>query len=95
MAKPYPIVPLSVVDRLNDLNNALEVYNKLVMAWTQQCLDGDVDGDPRRFTAGLTFLFRPIIEGFQDIESQVDQMRKLGLVGIATLDDTDPNNGNA
>lgn len=88
MTKPYPIVPLSFVDGLNDLNNALQVYNQLVAAWAQQSLNGDLQGDPARFTAGLDFLFRPILEGYQSIEDQCTRALKMGMVGVAVLDES-------
>ena len=38
MAKPYPILPLSVLDDLADLNGALDAYQQLMTAWIQQTM---------------------------------------------------------
>ena len=38
MAKPYPILPLSVLDELSDLNGALDAYQQLMTAWIQQTM---------------------------------------------------------
>lgn len=89
MAKPYPILPLNVLDELHDLNNALQVYNLLVSAWAQQTLNGDIQGDPACFTAGLDFLFRPILEGYQSIQSQAEAFESMGVVGFCTIEDGD------
>jgi hypothetical protein len=86
MAKPYPIVPLSFLDDLNDLNGALSAYNELMTAWINQTMAFGPCGDTKHFAAGCQFLLRPIIEGFQSIESQCDVAREMGMVGIAELD---------
>lgn len=86
MAKPYPIVPLSFLDELHGLNLTLEAYHKLVLAWVDEALNQGVHGDPKTFVVGLDNLFRPILEGYQGIESQCSTARKMGMVGIASLD---------
>ncbi|WP_039026567.1 hypothetical protein [Pseudomonas aeruginosa] len=86
MADAYPIVPLSFIDGLHDLNTALEVYNQLVQSWVQRALDGDLQGDPQTFLAGLDFMFKPILQGYQGIHDQCAMCRDMGMVGIATLD---------
>jgi hypothetical protein len=82
MAKPYPILPASVLDELNDLNGALGAYDALMTAWINQTLTDGPAGDPKYFAAGCQFLLRPIIEGFQSIESQASAFREMGVVGF-------------
>jgi hypothetical protein len=89
MAKPYPIVPASILDELNDLNGALGAYDKLMTAWINQTLEHGPAGDPKHFAAGCQYLLRPILEGFQSIESQVSAFRDMGVVGICTLSESD------
>lgn len=86
MADAYPIVPLSFVDGLEDLNNALEVYNQLVVAWVNQTMREGPSGDPGTFAAGLSLLLKPVLEGYRDIQAQCQSASDAGLVSIATLD---------
>lgn len=79
MTDTYPIVPLAWLDGLHDLNTALETYHHVVGAWTQQALCGDLSGDPATFVAGLNLMFRPILDGYRDIYSQIEQAKDLGL----------------
>lgn len=95
MAKPYPILPLSVLDDLNALNGALSAYDELMTAWLNQTMRDGPSGDRAHFAAGCQFLLKPVIEGFQAIEEQAGSFRELGFVGVGSLDDTDPKNGNA
>lgn len=89
MAKPYPILPASILDELTDLNGALGAYDALMTAWINQTLTDRPAGDPKHFAAGCQFLLRPILEGFQAIESQASSFREMGVVGIFTLGETD------
>lgn len=89
MAKPYPILPASVLGELNDLNGALGAYDVLMTAWINQTLTEGPAGDPKHFAAGCQFLLRPILEGFQAIESQATAFREMGVVGVCTLDEAD------
>lgn len=86
MAKPYPILPLSVLDDLADLNGALDAYQQLMTAWIQQTMTEGPVGDRQLFAAGCQYLLRPILEGYQVIESQAKAFHDMGVVGIATLD---------
>lgn len=88
MAKPYPILPASILDELNDLNGALGAYDQLMTAWLNQTLTDGPAGDPKSFAAGCQFLLRPILEGFQDIERQASSFREMGLVGVCTIDNS-------
>lgn len=89
MAKPYPILPASVLDELNDLNGALGAYDVLMTAWINQTFTEGPAGDPKHFASGCQFLLRPILEGFQSIESQASAFREMGVVGICTLGESD------
>lgn len=89
MAKQYPILPASVLDELNNLNGALAAYDALMTAWLNQAFSEGPNGDPKHFAAGCQFLLRPILEGFQDIESQASSFRDMGLVGFCTLGESD------
>jgi hypothetical protein len=51
-------------------------------AWINQTLTDGPAGDPKYFAAGCQFLLRPIIEGFQSIESQASAFREMGVVGF-------------
>ena len=89
MAKPYPILPLSVLDDLADLNGALDAYQQLMTAWIQQAMIEGPAGDRQLFSAGCQYLLRPILEGYQSIESQAKAFHEMGVVGFCTLESTD------
>lgn len=89
MAKPYPILPLSVLDELNDLNGALDAYQQLMTAWIQQTMTEGPSGDRQLFAAGCQHLLRPILEGYQSIESQAKAFQDMGVVGVCTLAESD------
>ena len=89
MAKPYPILPLSVLDDLADLNGALDAYQQLMTAWIQQAMIEGPVGDRQLFAAGCQYLLRPILEGYQSIESQAKAFHEMGVVGFCTLESTD------
>lgn len=89
MAKPYPILPASILDELNDLNGALGAYDVLMTAWINQTLTEGPAGDQKHFAAGCQYLLRPILEGFQSIESEVTAFREMGVVGFFTLGESD------
>ena len=89
MAKPYPILPLSVLDELHDLNGALDAYHQLMTAWIQQTMIERPAGDRQLFAAGCQYLLRPILDGYQSIESQAKSFHEMGVVGVCTLESTD------
>ena len=89
MAKPYPIRPLSVLDELNDLNGALDAYQQLMTAWIQQTMTEGPSGDRQLFAAGCQYLLRPILEGYQSIQSQAKSFQDMGVVGVCTLAESD------
>lgn len=82
MTKPYPTLPMSVTDELNNLNGALAAYDSLMSAWLEAG-----DPAPPGFAAGASYLLRPILEGYQDIGAQVEQFRTLGTVSVLTIPD--------
>lgn len=82
MAKPYPTLPLSVTDELNNLNGALAAYDRLMTAYLEQ---GDTN--PKDFAAGVSHLLRPVIEGYQEIADQVEMFRKMGTVSVLSIPD--------
>lgn len=88
MAKPYPIVPLSFVDGLNHLNDSLLTYHMAVEGLLRRFA---TEGAPYKYEnviAGLDNLFMPVLEGYQDIQSQCEMGLKMGMRGIVTLDET-------
>ena len=89
MAKPYPILPLNVLDDLADLNGALDAYQQLMTAWIQQAMTEGPSGDRQLFAAGCAYLLRPILEGYQSIESQAKSFLDMGVVGVCTLAESD------
>jgi len=74
---------MSVTDELNNLNGALAAYDLLMSAWIEQ---GD---SAPGFAAGVSYLLRPVIEGYQDIADQVEMFRKMGTVSVLTIPDND------
>lgn len=86
MAKPYPILPLSVLDDLHDLNGALDAYQELMTAWIQQTMTEGPSGDRQLFAAGCAYLLRPILDGYQSIESQARAFESMGFVGVGEVD---------
>lgn len=89
MAKPYPILPLNVLDDLADLNGALHAYHQLMTAWIQQTMTEGPAGDRQLFAAGCQYLLRPILEGYQSIESQAKAFQDVGVVCVCTLAEPD------
>ena len=85
MAKPYPILPLNVLDDLADLNGALDAYQQLMTAWIQQTMTEGPSGDRQLFAAGCQYLLRPILEGYQSIECQAKAFQEMGVLGVCTL----------
>lgn len=89
MAKPYPILPMSVLDELNHLNGALDAYQCLMTAWIEQAMRDGPSGDRKHFAAGCQYLLRPILEGYQSIESSASAFHEMGVVGFCTLGESD------
>lgn len=89
MAKPYPILPLSVLDDLADLNGALDAYQQLMTAWINQTMSEGPAGDRQLFAAGCQYLLRPILDGYQSIESSASMYHEMGVVGFCTLGESD------
>lgn len=86
MAKPYPILPASVLDELDQLNGALSAYDELMTAWLNQTMRDGPAGHRDHFPAGVQFLLRSVIEGFQSIQSQAEAFRVAGFVGVVEVD---------
>lgn len=94
MTKPYPILPLSVLDEMATLNSSLFAYQFAVEAIIRRVC---TEGGPTNYEsllAGMDDLFKPILEGYESVADKAKQFRDMGAVGFVTLDDTDPNNGN-
>lgn len=89
MAKPYPILPISVLDELHDLNAALDAYHQLITAWIHQTMNEGPSGDRELFAAGCQLLLRPIMEGFQNIESEISAFRDIGFVGVGHISEAE------
>ena len=89
MAKPYPILPLSVLDELNGLNGALDAYQQLMTAWIEQTMRDGPTGDRKHFASGCQLLLRPILEGYQLIESKASAFHEMGVVGVCSLGESD------
>ncbi|MDU0798836.1 hypothetical protein Q8X25_33775 [Pseudomonas aeruginosa] len=88
MAKPYPIVPVSVLDELHDLNCSLMAYQYAVEAILRRAAQDGMPYAVDTLVSGLDNMAKPILEGYQSIHSQVEAFRKMGVVGICTLDET-------
>jgi len=89
MAKPYPILPLSVLDDMDTLNSTLFAYQFAIEAIIRRLC---VEGRPASFEsliAGLDDMFQPILEGYQSVADQAKQFRDMGVVGLCTLGESD------
>lgn len=86
MAKPYPILPASVLDDLHSLNCTLSAYQLMVESAIRRFCSSDTPSDFETFLMGLDNLFQPILEGYQSIESQAQSFRDMGVVGVCALD---------
>ncbi|HCF0980485.1 TPA: hypothetical protein NH757_006502 [Pseudomonas aeruginosa] len=87
MAKPYPIVPLSWLDGLNDLNDQLVAYELAVLALFRMFAE---DGSPYELEtvlSGLHDLVQPVIEGYQAIAEQCRTAESMGMDGVPQLAD--------
>jgi hypothetical protein len=94
MTTPYPIVPLEWLDDLDNLNGALDTYQRLVTTWIDAI---DTNGTPTEigpFVAGLDMMFKPIMEGYRDVQSQIQQAREMRLVGVASIADPGEDHAN-
>jgi ActR/RegA family two-component response regulator len=89
MAKPYPIVPASVLDELHDLNCSLMAYQYAVEAILRRAAEDGLPHAIDALVAGLDNMSKPILEGYQSIHSQVQAFREMGVVGVCTLDESD------
>lgn len=89
MAKPYPILPASILDELHGLNCALGTYQFMVEASIRRFCTEGTPTDFESFLHGLDDIVKPIIEGLESIESQAKAFREMGLVGICTLGESD------
>lgn len=89
MAKPYPILPASILDELYGLNCALGTYQFMVESSIRRMCTEGTPTDFESFLHGLHDMFKPLLEGFQSIESQASAFREMGVVGICTLDESD------
>lgn len=85
MATAYPIVPADWLDDLVPLNSSLEAYNSMLRAWLRCAVSEGIPPDSEAFLQGLNLLFEPILSGYQGLQSQVQQAREMGMVGIPTL----------
>lgn len=82
MAKPYPILPASVLDELHGLNCALGTYQFMVESSIRRMCTEGTPTDFESFLHGLDDIFKPLQEGFQSIESQASAFREMGVVGF-------------
>lgn len=87
MATPYPIVPVSVLDELHNLNCTLGALRLMIEHSIRGFCTAGVPGDYEAFILGLDSMFQPISDGYLSIESQVSAFREMGVVGICTVPD--------
>lgn len=85
MAKPYPILPLSVLDDMNTLNSSLFAYQFAVEAMIKRISTDGAPYDYESLLAGLDNLFRPILDGYKSVADQASQFREMGVVGVCQL----------
>lgn len=94
MTTPYPIVPLEWLDDLDNLNGALDTYQRLVVTWIDAIDTNGTPTDIGPFVAGLDLMFKPILEGFRNVQSQIEQAREMRLVGVASIADPEEPHAN-
>lgn len=88
MAKPYPILPASILDELHGLNCSLSAYQLMLESAIRRFCSSDTPTDYETFLHGLDNLFQPILDGYRSIESQASAFREMGVVGVCTLDES-------
>ena len=89
MAKPYPILPLSVLDDMTNLNSTLFAYQFAVEAIIRRiCTEGHPT-DFESLIAGLDDMFKPILEGYESVADQAKRFRDMGVFGYCTFDESD------
>jgi len=71
-----PTMPIAWLDGLEALNCQLETYHLLVTALAAQTLTEGPCIDPQRYITGVNDLFRPILEGYRDIQTQAEDLLK-------------------
>lgn len=86
MAKPYPIVPVSVLDDLSSLNASLMAYQYAIEAILRRIATDGAPYATDTLVAGLDNMFKPIMEGYQDIHEQVRSFQDMGFVGLGEID---------
>lgn len=89
MAKPYPILPAYILDELHGLNCALGTYQFMVESSIRRMCTEGTPTDFESFLHGLDDIFKPLLEGFQGIESQAIAFREMGVVGFCQLGESD------
>lgn len=89
MAKPYPILPLSVLDDMSTLNSTLFAYQFAIEAIIRRISTEGAPTDFESLIAGLDDMFRPILDGYQSVADQAKQFREMGVVGLCTLAESD------
>lgn len=87
MAKPYPILPLNVLDDITSLNSSLFAYQFAVEAMIRRISTEGAPFDFETLIAGLDNLFQPILDGYKSVADQADQFRRMGVVGVCQLAD--------
>lgn len=85
MAKPYPILPLSVLDDMDTLNASLYAYQFAVEAMIRRISTEGAPYAHDTLIAGLDNLFQPILYGYKSVASQAQQFRDMGVVGMCQL----------
>lgn len=89
MAKPYPILPLSVLDDMNTLNSSLFAYHFAVEAMIKRISTDGAPYDYESLLCGLDNLFQPILDGYKSVADQAKQFREMGFVGVGELAESD------
>jgi len=89
MAKPYPILPLSVLDDMATLNSTLFAYQFAVEAIIRRICTEGAPCDFEILLTGLGDMYRPILEGYQSVADQAKRFRDMGVVGVCQLVDED------
>ena len=71
---PIPTMPIAWLDGLEALNCQLETYHALVTALAAQIITEGPGMDAQRYICGVNDLFRPILEGYRDIQQQAESL---------------------
>lgn len=76
MAVSHVTSTLAICDRLSELNSALAAFEEMNTAWIQQAMDVGPSGDIKSHASGSSYIFKMLVQSYQDVGDQVNFLRK-------------------